>query len=490
LIFRYLPLTDLPQHLAILSILKNGSDPQYQFSDYYISTLGQTLYLMPYLLAWAISTCCSLDLAQRLTVVLAMLSLPVGVWSLLRLQNKPAWIGLMALPFVVNHTLSWGFIGFNLGLGIALLAVSALLDPARTWRGSLAVIVLSLAALSTHLYGLAVLLGLGGLGIVLSRETGPRVWFQRGWPLIPAVVGTAAWFAMMHSGNSLGARSENYPSLLLRWKNFDDTLLSWPDRWEEPFLVALLLLWLWSVRSSLPWTLARWRQATDVERAIYGFSLVNLLLYQILPDDVSGIYCVLMRHSVLAVCFLPLATTTAIFEDRPRLAPALLALLALVTVTLSTVQWAQFDQEARSFDGVLSKFPEAPRVVGLIWDNQGRSGRNHPFLHFPAYVQAHKGGLVALSFPRYNYHLPVRERPGADIPKSPQVLDWDPNLYNFRTFGYYYDYVLVKTWDNGRAPIDDWTEFPYTLILQQPPWRVYRVEPAARTALLQQAPRQ
>jgi len=45
LFLAYLPMTDLPQHLAVMSILKNLGDPTFAFDAYYEAAPDRILYL-------------------------------------------------------------------------------------------------------------------------------------------------------------------------------------------------------------------------------------------------------------------------------------------------------------------------------------------------------------------------------------------------------------------------------------------------------------
>ena len=51
----YLPMTDLPQHLAVASILLHHDDPRFGFAAFYEPAWGRSLYLLPYLGALALA---------------------------------------------------------------------------------------------------------------------------------------------------------------------------------------------------------------------------------------------------------------------------------------------------------------------------------------------------------------------------------------------------------------------------------------------------
>ena len=102
--------------------------------------------------------------------------------------------------------------------------------------------------------------------------------------------------------------------------------------------------------------------------------------------------------------------------------------------------------------------------------------RTWPYWHFGAYAQARRGGLISQTFPR---DVPgtfrVRMRADARIPATPSHLFEKPYLFDYRTFGFAYDHVLVRTGETkGR---DRFPEFPYQLVFEAPPWQLWRAIP-------------
>ena len=124
-------MTDLPQHLAVASILWNIDDPRFGFAAFYEVAWDRSLYVLPYLVAMALAPFASLEAGMRVVVVLSLASLPIGVFALLRALGKPEWLALLALPLVYNRAFFWGFVNFQLALGFALLALAILVRPPR-----------------------------------------------------------------------------------------------------------------------------------------------------------------------------------------------------------------------------------------------------------------------------------------------------------------------------------------------------------------------
>jgi hypothetical protein len=123
---------------------------------------------------------------------------------------------------------------------------------------------------------------------------------------------------------------------------------------------------------------------------------------------------------------------------------------------------------------VIAALPERSRVVALTWERNGRVVETIPYVHFAAYAQARKGGLLATTFPGFFWNLPLRLRDDVGIPPTPISLEMHPQLFDHQSFGRFYDFVLVRGGPHAPPPRDD-VGLPYALVYEAPPWRLYRV---------------
>ena len=94
LLLAYLPMTDLPQHTAVLSMLLHMDDPAFGFDAFYLVAFERTLYLVPYGIGLGLATVLPLELAMRGVVFLAVVAYPLGALAVLRAQGKPAALAL------------------------------------------------------------------------------------------------------------------------------------------------------------------------------------------------------------------------------------------------------------------------------------------------------------------------------------------------------------------------------------------------------------
>ena len=161
-------------------------NPALGFSRHYALDLGRTMYLLPYAATLLLGLVLPLRLALAVVLFLSVIIYPLALMRLLRALGKPRALCLLGLPLVYSSAFYWGFINFNLSIGLGIWGMALLLEPRRSWRGDVALAVLGGLIVFTHLYGLALLLGFAGLVMLLGprRRLGLRL-----IPLAPAVVG-------------------------------------------------------------------------------------------------------------------------------------------------------------------------------------------------------------------------------------------------------------------------------------------------------------
>lgn len=471
LVFAYLPMTDLPQHEAIASILEHHGDPSYGFAGHYAVDLFHTPYLLPYLLMLGFGKVMSLSAAMHVTVFLTVLAYPVGIVVLLRAAGKPCWLALLAMPLTYNRALFWGFLNFNLSIGLAIAAFALYVDPRRSHLRSAIQILLIAAAVLSHVYGLAMLVGL----VALYAMCGGLSHLRARWPsLLPLVVGIALW--AWSAGGSRGYGETINPGLGQRLRELPAQILGGYQDHSEGFvllvLVAALALLTWR---GIPVTRARLAAAAPVERVAWAFSFGNLLLYLVLPQATWTAKFIHFRHAFLALSLLPV-TCAATLERGRLLRVALPAIAAGVTVLSTWAHLALFDQEAKGFDAVVDAVPMGTTIVSLIADANGDVMATHPYLHFAAYAQAARGGEISSSFADVFWNLPVGRRSDAVAPPTPENFEWNPLLYDERGFGHYYEWAIVRLPAAGTLATTP--AFPYEPVVVAGAWQLYRRVPA------------
>jgi hypothetical protein len=467
LVFAYLPMTDMPQRFAIVRILSALDDPRFGFAPCYESAWTRTLYLLPYALAFLLAKLVPFETAMRSAIFVPLFVQPLAVLAWLRSLGKPPLFALLALPFVYNRAFFWGALPFEYAFAFALLACGLIAKRTPRPGSKLAAALACAAVVLSNPYGVMLVLCF----VALCRLFGDRGVLARSLPALAVLAaGCAGW--LLVGGQAAPTQDFYFEPLARRLADFEDEILGgYRGPWEDGLLAAFAALWLWLSRASLPATRARWRALAPAERAVYALALACACLYFVLPTHTAYAKAVHFRFALISAALLPLVTGTRALATRPRLAQGLVAALALATLALAWTGLARFDREARSFDAVLAHLPEQPRAVALTYERNGRVLRSAPYLHFLAYVQAQRGGLIAASFVGEFWQEPVRERRGSGRPASPPDLAWFPERFDADGFGAFYDWVIVRMRrgrDESRLAPDR-----YELVLDQPPWRLY-----------------
>ena len=182
-------MTDLPQHEAIVSIMRHMHDPSFGFERYYDWALNRTLYVLPYFLATGLAYLVPVRLALHITVFISTLSYPLGILMTLRALKKPLILTLLALPILYNRSFFWGFIHFNFGIGIAFIALSQLVGPWSRKSGWI-VACLGLLTAITHVYGLVLLFTYALVWLLVGERR--RLLVRVIW-ILPSAVALGGW---------------------------------------------------------------------------------------------------------------------------------------------------------------------------------------------------------------------------------------------------------------------------------------------------------
>ncbi|PWT79992.1 MAG: hypothetical protein C5B57_12955, partial [Blastocatellia bacterium] len=162
----FLPFLDLPQHLALSTIITRYADSGTGFADFYQIDSHITPYVGFYAVMHLLMTFgVGALMASRLMFTMYAIGLPLAAaFTLTTLGRDWRW-AVFTVPFIYNANLFWGFANFLLSLPLFLLALGlafrmfAAATPARpdTWRLAGTVALVSLFHAQTYaLLGLCV----------------------------------------------------------------------------------------------------------------------------------------------------------------------------------------------------------------------------------------------------------------------------------------------------------------------------------------------
>ncbi len=467
-VFKYLPMTDLPQHLAVASVIDRLGDPAMGYADYYRVDFGNTFYWLPYAITLGLGSVLSLETAERVLVFLSMVAYPLGALAVLRALGKPLWLAFPTLLLVYNRSFFWGFINFNLAVGLAFVAIALLIRPLRGWKQTVALVSLTAAIVFTHTHGLA-FLGVYAVNSFLLEPT--RATFKRLLPLSPGLLGVAGWGYFASRAEGYG-QSESPPFVERLWWFPEEVLGGYQDRSEQYLLVAAAVVVGLFALTRIPVTRERISKCTDAELALWLLVLLNLILYFVLPAHTRTAKFIHFRHAFLALAILPLVCSLE--TARQLRMKVLLPVLGLSALANGWFHLAMFDREAHDFDPVIEHVVPKPHLASLIFDANGSVMRTFPYVHFAGYLQAERGGFISSSFAKF-WNVPLRFRDDAGLPKKLENFEWLPHLYHDGYYNRFYDTLLVRRNDGKLLPFN--RRFPFKPVFIHSAWQVYRRPP-------------
>jgi hypothetical protein len=462
---RYLPMADLPQHAAQVSIWLNLDDPAMGFADQFEVHLFVP-YVVPYLVPLAIARWIGLLPALKVLVTLAVLGLPLATLRLVLRRGGDPWWALWGFPLAFGMSFYWGFVSFIAAapLGILFVEEGDAYTVAPTWRRGLAVGSLGLVLFFSHLVVLLAAAAIVGLLAVLRARSGGR-WLVRLAPLVPAAATGVAWIATA-AGHDERLREWEWglsptrltmlPEYLFDARKLGTTDLDL-DHGAVALTVALVVAFLLfrpRVSRSLPdWTPLALAAAAFLAAPTLGF---------------NG-YFLAERFAIFLVPFAFAALRDAPSPDR-RLARAITFAAAAGWMAVLAVRFAGFDREMEPAERVWRQMEPNRRVTSLIYEPMSKHVRGaFLFIHLAAWAQAEHGGVLDTSF-AHLVNLPVQYRPGRK-PSFTQGLEARPELFDWETDGTA-DYFLVQSpppsYPLTNAPV------PILLVAREGDWRLFR----------------
>lgn len=478
---RYLPMIDLPQHYAMVSIIANHGDSAYGFADRFTFDFAGRPYATVYVFAAGLAKLMPLGAAMRITVALCTVAPLAGLYALLSATGRPRIYTLFALPLAFGSIWHWGFLNFLLGTGMMMALLALVVRQARwpTRRGQVALGVLAVVLLLTHFHGLAMLVGLAPVFAWAWRKEGTSTLgsLRTCLPLAPAVA-LAGLFVLTTWSQAKGAWSRMNPGLGERVRSFPEFLSAGiPEPWPLASVLIMAvsgagmwaLFWAWERRGAGE-SAARTSDTMPRHWLALGFGAASQLgFYLVLPLNTRTATYLSARHALLlmlfAVALLPVLTGL-----RLHLARAAAGAVAIAVLIIGVQHLRAFDREASGFAAVVAKMQPNRRVVPLIFKPRSEEvhPRVFPYLHFAAYYQAYRGGDLSRSFALV-WNVPVRYRKSYQRYALDESIEFNPFRFSLKRDLPHYDYMLLRAPRPPRFP----PELGLRLTAQSGKWSVW-----------------
>lgn len=475
----YVPLVDLPQHLAVAAVLRSHGDPSWGFSRFYeVEWLKLTPYWTYYLVLDGLSLLLPLDVASRAYLSLYALAVPWTGLVLCSAFGAPRWAGLLMAPLALNTNLYFGFVAYVTGVLVLLVLLAGFqrfLDL-PTARRAATLVLLSCVLFFTHVQPFAFLVPAAFLLAVVPPSP-PSLRRRLALLLVfaPATLLLfAPWvyreFVSPRPGEENRYNFGTVGELGSKYQPRSDALAELPTAvagaYQDGTDTLLFAAWVGVVATLLA---AGWRRGAAAHawraRRLAGLALICCLAA---PFAIQGQWNIAPRFAWLAALLIVAAMAE---PGRPlsRAGGALAVLLTLAAALNALRHHREFGREAEAFTGVVDAVPRGQRVLSLVYDNRSRVFTQFPYLHFGQYVMAFRGGAAGVSLAK-SPPFPVRHRRPEDFP-APDPLrpqDFRPAEWADR-----YDYFVARAGPAEDALFAGAPVRP-VMVYERAPWRVWR----------------
>lgn len=429
-----LPMVDMPQHAAQIAALREIWAGNAAFAQLF-DVNWFTPYLLGYMLLYAASTVLPITVAAQLVVSLSLISIPLLTGALLRAAGADERWKWLAIPSAFGYAFYWGFLSFLVAVPFGLLFIIQAIRfaAAPSVRKGIWVAMASLALFFCHIIvlGFASLMALGYIAGAHGRDWKGLAlrWLPYTAPL-PLI---AVWVLVTYANEArVSSEPVVFGPLGYRLKQ----LLMQPAGQDlMPLIICSLVT---GSIALMPWLMgSKWNRQPQRWLPF----LLGLAVFLTAPHYVFSTAYFYQRLGIFLVpLWLLVWDAPAAGTRRPDW---LVMPLIVLWMLFNTGRFAAFARETESFDRMLEQMEPGRRVAALVYDKGSPLFALPVYLHFPAWYQAKRGGIVDFNFAEFysqmaRYKADAGPRIDERVSWNPTTFDWDANG------GGNYDYFLVK----------------------------------------------
>jgi hypothetical protein len=445
---RYLPITDLPEHIAAIATLRHWFDPAWNVEGTYALSLGKTEYLFYH----AVGALLAVPLgdaenASRVLLALVAIAFPYSARALLRARGGDERLSILACTAFWSRPLRIGFVPYvaSVPCVLFLLALLSRQLVAPTRKRMIMLVLGSMALFYVHVSGFVLfasisvaLVALDGDAPFSTRRSFVEIPKQLLW-LAPASLIAIAW--MVHGDGPISNGTPNIWYMPERDRLYDFPLWA-HDIWTS-HLDDLCGILTWAAIAFIALASRAVHETRRQRLAAWAPFLVTSVLYAALPTQVGAAASVNERLALFFPLFLLLVL-------RPRfdalgkfpIAVAAFSVFATAGIAAREVHAASHD-ELGNFDPLLAHIRPNAKLVSLIFHPKSAHVAFGPWYQMGSYHRAESGGVASFSFSEIA-HWPIHYLPEAAPPPHHAFWEFDPCVYRNAVDGSYYDYVLTR----------------------------------------------
>ena len=451
---RYLPFTDVPEHVAVIAtlgrLMPGGGGAPYELA------LGHSQYLLYHAVGAVIARVIGdAVFANKLLFAVVAVLWPVSARSLLRAVGRDERLAIFAAMVFWNRATVVGLEPYVASVPLALFGLAMIVRQLRetTRRRAFALALISLAVFYTHAssYLLFAFTATAVAAAMVLRERRDRIALRaaakRGLAtlavLVPSAIAAVVWW---RSGSLTDAAAQ--PGGVDRMP-IAESLSAMPiwtfDVWQSHLDEVCAAMW-WTAYGLVVVASLRKRSGTStttMAALVWVPFACAAAVYLTTPFRIGG-------AAMLNVRLAPVLTLFALLGlklRRDRSATVALSLAAFAAIISAGNAAREVRRVAREklgeLDLVLSAMKPGTSVAMLNFERS--SSRTHfwPYIFAGSYHRARGGAIASYSFVELP-HWPVHYARGAAPPDHGQFWAFRPCAYRYREDGAFYDYVLVQ----------------------------------------------
>lgn len=453
---RYVPLTDVPEHVAVIAtlarLLPGGGGAPYEIA------LGDSQYLLFHavgaVLARAIGDAV---LANKLLFALVAMMWPISARALLRAFGRDERLAIFAAMVFWNRATIVGLEPYVASVPLALFGLATVVRQMRgasLGRGA-AIAAIAMAVFYTHASAF-VLFAVTAAALVLvmvahdGRSGVGRALATLG-ALVPSGILAVLWWragsltdpAAQPQGVDRMSVSESLGAMPIWtfdvWRSHADEIAA--AIWWTAYAVVVVASWKKGPGAEPREAEPRWLAWTPFACAAG--------VYLTTPFRIGGAAMLNVRLAPVLTIFALLGLRLR--KDRLGALPLGLAAFA-ATLTAANAAWqirAVAREKIGELDTVLSAMAPGTRLAMLNFDRSSPRTHFWPYPFAGSYHRARGGAIASYSFAELP-HWPVHYARGHAPPDHGPFWSFRPCAYRYREDGAFYDYVLVQ------GAIDPW----------------------------------
>jgi hypothetical protein len=439
---KYPPLTDYPNHLLRIHILKEYESPLFNFQDYFLVKWKLLPNLASDVIILLLSYLLPIQVSGKIYLNIFVLLFPLSIFYFLKAVDKQKiWLGFFSFLLVYNWYFNMGYINFYGSIPVFFFALGYWLksDGLPTWKNKLIFMNLTLLLFFFHLFSYFAL----GLSCLIMLLVEKMDFTKSKNSLIAFIPSLALGFNYLFLQ---GASSSVHRGVLFLpfWKTIKYlliyTFISFSKLDVLIFVVPFLILTYLFFKSIFSKT------ANKKEKGLLLLFMGLCAVFFMLPYMVAAVWPFNIRLN-LFIIFIAIASIASLSVDKlKKFVLPWVVIFSLIWLAHTWFCYSRLSQQIEIYTSGIKHVGQNKNILPLTIDMSGGCETISPFRFCWAYYHIAQGGAGP-----YLFHLPhgqvVNYRKNVkETLRAPSLYPFKIEEFNVNKHTADYDYILC--WGN------------------------------------------